>query len=324
MKRPNLTVLTDAPVNRILLDSARATGVELIGGRQISASREIVLSAGAIVSPKILMLSGIGDPADLSPHGIDIARPLSGVGKNLQDHAAVGAVMATKSRIPWGYSWPKLPYFIAHAFKYLFSRSGWFSAQLIESGGFIKSRPELERPDIQLVFVPGHRATPPKTIEVGHGYSAFAVLLRPESRGTVSLASADAKDSPVIDPQFFTREPDLDVLLWGLKECRRIIHGDVFNKYQPTETKPGPATQSDDDLKTYIRNVGGTIFHPAGTCKMGSDGEAVVDQRLRVHGLKGLRVADLSIVPTIVGGNTNAPAIMIGEKAADMIKQDNA
>jgi len=248
---------------------------------------------------------------------------LLGVGKNLQDHAVVGAIMSTKSRTPWGFSWPKLPYFGLEALKYIFARKGWFSAQLIESGGFIKSRPELERPDIQLVFVPGHRAVPPKVVEVGHGYSAFAVLLHPESRGVIKLASADPEDAPIIDPQFYSKEPDMDVLLWGLKECRRIVNNEVFQKYQPTESLPGKSAQTDEELKEYIRNFGSTIFHPAGTCKMGSDDQAVVDHRLRVHGLKGLRVVDLSIVPKIVGGNTNAPAIMIGEKAADMIKQDN-
>lgn len=322
LKRPNLTVITEAPVKRVLLKGGRATGVEIIGGRQIKASREIILSAGAVVSPKILMLSGIGDPADLAPHGIALEHELTGVGKNLQDHAAISAYMKTESRIPWGFSWPKLPAFAIDVFRYLFFRRGWFSAQLIESGGFIKSRPELDRPDIQLVFVPSHRALPPKVIEVGHGYSAVAVLLRPKSRGAVSLASNNPNDPPVIDPQFYTKEPDMDVMLWGLKEVRRIVNGEAFDKYRPTETFPGKDVQSDEELKEYIRNFGLTIFHPAGTCKMGDDDQAVVDNRLRVHGIEGLRVVDLSIVPTIVGGNTNAPAIMIGEKASDMIKED--
>jgi choline dehydrogenase-like flavoprotein len=215
MQRPNLTILTEAAVKRVLLDNDRASGIELIDGRQLSAKREIIVSAGAIASPKIFMLSGIGDPAELAPHGIELKHNLLGVGKNLQDHAVVGAIMSTKSRTPWGFSWPKLPYFGLEALKYIFARKGWFSAQLIESGGFIKSRPELERPDIQLVFVPGHRAVPPKVVEVGHGYSAFAVLLHPESRGVIKLASADPEDAPIIDPQFYSKEPDMDVLLWG-------------------------------------------------------------------------------------------------------------
>ena len=180
------------------------------------------------------------------------------------------------------------------------------------------------RPDIQLVLIPGHRAHPPNMVEIGHGYAAVAVLLRPQSRGAITLASANPQDPPVIDPHFFSQEHDLDTLLWGLKECRRLINSTVFDKYHPWETLPGPDVQTDEELKEYIRNWGGTIFHPAGTCKMGNDDLAVVDARLKVHGLEGLRVVDLSVVPTIVGGNTNAPTIMIGEKAADMIKEDNS
>jgi choline dehydrogenase-like flavoprotein len=322
MKRSNLTVHTNATVKRILINNGRATGVELIDGRELSANYEVILSAGALVSPKILMLSGIGDPEEITPHNIKMTHTLPGVGKNLQDHAAVWAAMKTVSRTPWGFSWPKLPYFAIEAIKYLFTQKGWFSAQLIESGGFVKSEPSLDRPDIQFVFMPGQRVPPPKIIEYGHGYSAVAVLLRPESRGTVRLKSANADDSPIIDPKFYSKKPDLDKLLWGLKECRRIIHGEVFNKYQPTETNPGVAIQTDDELKDYILNSAGTIFHPVGTCKMGNDDQAVVDHRLKVRGLKSLRIVDLSIAPRIVGGNTNAPAIMIGEKAADMIKQD--
>ena len=324
MKRSNLTIQTDAPVKRILIKNGSATGVELIDGRKITANCEIILSAGALISPKILMLSGIGDPVEITPHKIEMKHTLLGVGKNLQDHAAVWAAMKTISRTPWGFSWPKLPYFAIEAFKYLFTQKGWFSAQLIESGGFVKSDPTLDRPDVQFVFMPGQRVPPPKIIDYGHGYSAVAVLLRPKSRGTITLKSANPNDTPIIDPQFYSKEPDLDTLLWGLKECRRIIHGDVFNKYQPTETNPGQAIQTDKELKEYILNSAGTIFHPVGTCKMGNDDHAVVDNRLRVHGLTNLRVADLSIAPRIVGGNTNAPAIMIGEKAADMIKQDYA
>jgi len=324
MKRPNFTLMTNASVRQIVVENGRATGVVLADGRRLTASREIVLSAGAIMSPKIMMLSGIGDPADLQGHGIDLVHELKGVGKNLQDHAAVGTLMRTKSRIPWGFSWPKMPSFAWDTFRYLFARKGIFSSNLIESGGLMRTESGLDRPDIQLVFIPGHRVPPPKMLEVGHGYSAFAVLLRPKSRGTVTLASADPNEPPVIDPRFFSEEEDLDVLVKGLKECRRIIHADVFKKYEPWETAPGPDVQTDDGLKEFVRNSGGTIFHPVGTCKMGSDDMAVVDNRLRVHGLEGLRVADASIMPLVVGGNTNAPSIMIGEKCADMIKQDRA
>jgi choline dehydrogenase len=151
-----------------------------------------------------------------------------------------------------------------------------------------------------------------------------AVLLRPKSRGSVTLASANPEDTPVIDHHFYEAEEDLEVILKGLKEIRRIVHADTFTKYKPTETMPGKNVQTDAELKNYIRQYGATIFHPVGTCKMGDDSEAVVDERLRVRGVNGLRVADASIIPTIVGGNTNAPSIMIGEKASDMIKEDNS
>jgi choline dehydrogenase-like flavoprotein len=299
-----------------------AHGVELIDGKRIFCLREIILSAGALISPKILMLSGIGDPTEIRCHGIAVNHSLVGVGKNFQDHVAVWTTVETKSRTPWGFSWPKLPYFAVEALKYIFSNKGWFSAQLIESGGFVKSNPTLDRPDIQFVFMPGKRVPPPKVFEFGHGYSATAVLLRPKSRGKISLNSSAVEDPPVIDPQFFTKGSDMDVLLWGLKEARRITGSKVFKKYYPTEIMPGQSIQTDEKLKEYIRNNAGTIFHPVGTCKMGKDKEAVVDNQLRVHGLKRLRVVDLSIAPKIVGGNTNAVAIMIGEKASDMIKRD--
>ena len=320
MKRPNFTVMTDAPARRVRLENGRATGVELPGGRFVAARRETIVSAGAISSPKILMLSGIGDRAEIEKVGIDPVRHLPGVGKNLQDHVAIMTMMRTESRIPWGWSWPKMPSLAFDAVRYVFARRGIFSSNLIESGGFIRTEPGLDRPDIQLVFVPGHRAPPPKMIEYGHGYSGHAVLLRPKSRGTVALASADPDAPPVIDPRFFSEEEDLRVLIRGLKEARRINHAAVFDKYRPREIEPGEEVRTDEELAAYIRRFGATIFHPVGTCRMGNDDLAVVDAELRVKGVDGLRVADCSIMPTIVGGNTNAPAIMIGEKAADLIK----
>ncbi len=322
MKRANVQVMTDTPVDRVLIENGRARGVVVRDGRLLRAKREVIVSAGAIVSPKLLMLSGIGDGEQLGRHGIDVIHHLPGVGSNLQDHIAAGTMMRTRSRIPWGFSWPKAPSLALDAIKYLVARKGIYASQLIESGGFIRTEPGLRRPDIQLVFIPGHRAPPPKMLEVGHGYSAFAVLLRPKSRGSVRLASADPAAAPRIDPNFFADAQDLRVLTKGLKECRRIIHADAFKKYRPREIAPGEQTQSDQDLEAYIRASGATIFHPVGTCRMGNDAMAVVDARLRVRGLAGLRVSDCSVMPTIVGGNTNAPAIMIGEKTADMIKAD--
>lgn len=324
MKRKNLTVMTDAPVTRVVLDGKRAVGVELAGTRQIRARREVILSLGAIISPKILMLSGIGDPAELARHGISVQHALPGVGKNLQDHAAVGAAMRTVSNVPYGCSWPVLPRLAWNGIEYLLRRTGLLSSNLVESGGFIRTQRDLPRPDIQFVFVPGWRPTPPiKFVEFGaHGYSLFAVLLRPKSRGTVTLASSDPAAAPVIDPCFYSEEVDMEVMLRGLKEARRIIHAEPFQKYGPREASPGPDVQTDEALREYIRNNGSTIYHPVGTCKMGSDETSVVDARLHVHGIEALRVIDASIMPTICGGNTNAPTIMIGEKGADMVKEN--
>ena len=322
MDRPNLTVMTDAPVARIDLKEGRAVGVTLIDGRPLKADQEVILSAGAIVSPKLLMLSGIGDPDDLKPHGITVMNALRGVGKNLQDHVAAGVAMRTRSRTPWGFSWSQLPTYAWNAVKYLTQRKGLFAAQIIESGGFLRTDPEQVRPDIQLFFIPGHRPQPPAMIGVGHGFSLMAVLMRPKSRGTISLSSGDPSAPPVIDPEFFSADGDIHPMVKAVKECRRILHSEVFAKYGPWETTPGETMQSDAELEAHTRNTGGTIFHPVGTCKMGNDELAVVDERLRVHGVERLRVVDASIMPTIVGGNTNAPSIMIGEKASDMIKED--
>ena len=326
MNRKNLTVMTDAPVARVLLDGRRAVGVELggEGARRIRARREVILSLGAIISPKVLMLSGIGDGDALKTHGIEVLHHLPGVGRNLQDHAAIGVAMRTGSNIPYGMSWPVLPRLAWNGIEYLLRRTGLLASNLVESGGFIRTQRDLDRPDIQFVFVPGWRPTPPiKFVEFGvHGYSLFAVLLRPKSRGTVGLASRDPAASPLIDPRFYSEPVDMEVMLRGLKEARRIIHAEPFQKYKPRETSPGPDVQSDEALRNHVRTNGSTIYHPVGTCKMGNDAAAVVDARLRVRGIEALRVVDASIMPTICGGNTNAPTIMIGEKAADMIKED--
>ena len=320
--RKNLTVLTNAAAARVALSGKRATAVVLQDGRTVNARREVILSAGAIISPKILMLSGIGDGDDLKSNGIETIHHLPGVGRNHQDHAAIGMQMKTKSRIPYGFSVETMPRLAWGMFEYLFNRSGLYSSNMVESGGFIRTRRDLSRPDIQYVFTPGYRARAPKIIGYGHGYMMTSVLLRPKSRGRVSLQGPNPAAPPSIDPRFFTAGDDLDVILRGLKEARRIMHAGPFQKYEPAEFSPGADVQSDDDLRAFIRQYAATIFHPVGTCKMGSDDLAVVDARLRVRGIEGLRVVDGSIMPTVVGGNTNAPIIMIGEKASDMIKED--
>ncbi len=321
--RKNLTVLTNAPVDRLTIAQGRAIGVE-IGARRVAAKREVILAAGAILSPKLLLLSGIGNAGELARHGVPLAHHLPGVGRNLQEHTAVGVLMETESLVSYGISLPVLPRLAKSVLDYAFRRTGLFASNSVEAAAFLRSSSTLAKPDIKLTFMPGYRPLPPKVIGYGHGYALMTSLMHPKSRGRISLASADPAAPPVIDGQFFADPEDLETLLRGFKEARRVVHGEAFAKHRPREMLPGPDVRSDDAMRAYIRRAAATSFHPAGTCKMGpaSDPAAVVDARLRVHGIKGIRVIDASIMPTICGGNPNAPTIMIGEKGADMIKED--
>ncbi len=323
--RPNLKIITDAAVTRIVLEQGRARNVVVRQGQQqrtIAARREILLSAGSFVSPKLLMISGIGPAEEIRRHGIEVVRDIPGVGKNLCDHLSAGIYLRTRSRKPYGLSIPALPRLAWWVADYLLRRRGLFSSNMVEAGGFIRSDPAQPRPDIQCIFIPGYREPPPRMVGYGHGYLITAILLRPRSRGQVTLAGPDSMEPPVIDPNFFSEEEDLDDLTRGLKSVRRIVHTEVFEDYGAHEVLPGEQVTSDAELRDYVRNSAGTIFHPVSTCRMGPDAMSVVDERLRVRGVDGLRVVDASIMPTLVGGNTNAPTIMIAEKAADMIRED--
>ncbi len=324
-KRNNVEVITGGQVARVILDGKRATGVELIEKgqrRRISARREVILSAGAIGSPQLLMLSGIGDGDALSKLGVQVSHALPTVGKNLQDHISVRVEMDSSSMIPYGISIRALPKLALSVLEYLTMRRGLWSSNLVEGGGFIRTDPTLDRPDIQHVFVPAKRGTDGALLGWGHGYGLNAVLLRPKSRGEVRLGSADPGAAPEIDPRFFSDPEDLPVLLRGFNEVRRLLATPAFERYGGTEIWPGPEFDSDEALSAWIRENASTIFHPVGTCRMGGDAASVVDPELRVRGIESLRVVDASVMPNIVGGNTNAPTIMIGEKAADMIRQD--
>jgi choline dehydrogenase-like flavoprotein len=323
-KRHNLEVITGEQVARVTLDGLRATGVEMVRDgrrRKISARREVILSAGAIGSPQILMLSGIGDGAALAKHGIAVNHELAAVGRNLQDHVSARIEIDSKSVTPYGISLRAAPKIAWSVLEYLALRRGLWSSNLVEGGGFIRTEPGLERPDIQHVFVPAKRGVNGALLGWGHGYGLNAVLLRPKSRGEIRLASADPGAAPEIDPRFFSDPADLPVLLRGLRAARRLLSAPAFERYRGVEIWPGLEYDDDEALSGWIRQNASTIFHPVGTCRMGGDADAVVDPQLRVRGIDGLRVADASIMPEIVGGNTNAPVIMIGEKAADMIRQ---
>ncbi len=321
--RPNLTVITEGLVNRVVIEGSRVRAVELVVGtqvRRIEADKEIVLSAGAINSPGILMRSGIGDPDELKKLGITARHALPGVGRNLQDHFGAGVHLETDDTRFYGLSLRAIPQHIKNGLEYIFLRRGLIATNVFESGGFIKTDPSADRPDIQLTFFPGRLGRNGRVVGLGHGFGVAALVLRPKSRGTIKLASADPTARPLIDFNVFDDPDDMKVFLRGMKLARRIAHAPPLSDFKGREWAPGPNVQSDEELEAWSRMAVATIFHPAGTCRMGNGPDAVVDDQLRVHGLGGLRVADTSIMPRLVGGNTNAPTIMIGEKASDMIR----
>jgi len=320
--RKNLHIMSEATVTRINLDDGRAVGVTISQSgpdETISATREVILSAGSLLSPVILMKSGIGDPEVLKKAGIPLLHALPGVGKNLQDHPASTLYARSKSRLAYGLSLPAMPRLAWWIVDYLVRRKGLFASNIMEGGGFYKTDPALERPDIQHILMPAYRQPPPNMLAYGHGYSLNTILLRPKSRGKIGLSRDGA---PEIDLNMMGEEEDLETLLKALKQSRRLLNSPAFEVLEPEEFRPGPDVESDEELRAYIRTNAQTIYHPVGTCKMGpaSDGTAVVDDRLRLYGIEGLRVVDGSIMPTLTSGNTNAPIIMIAEKTADKIK----
>ena len=320
--RKNLTVITNGLADRVTFTGRRATGVTLQVGTQtrvLNARREVIVCAGAVASPLILMRSGIGAGAELRRHGIDVVHDLPGVGRNLQDHIASVVQHLSPTTIPYGISWRTVPWGAWNVLQYTLFRRGILANNLFHGGGFVRTQPTLDRPDIQFILMPAHRVPEGQT-GLGHGYGLVTVLLRPKSRGQVLLSDADPASAPRIEARFLSEPDDLELLLRGVKLGRRLLAAPAWNKVRGPEFRPGADVQSDDALRDYIRKTCGTVFHPVGTCRMGQDADAVVDPELRVQGVEGLRVVDASIMPTLIGGNTNAPTIMIAEKAGDMIR----
>ena len=322
LTRQNLKVEVEALITRVIIEDGRAVGIEYRQNgqlHQVRARREVILSCGAIGTPQVLMLSGIGDAEYLRRFDIPVVADLPGVGQNLQDHLDVN-IQYTCTQPVTLYAQVSSPLKMARiGAQYVFLGSGPGRSQGLEAGAFIKSRPELDAPDLQL-----HLINAPFSDHGGkqlkmHAFGLHMCALRPESRGHIGLKSAAPEDRPLIQPNSLAAENDLRTLRDAVKIARKIMAQPAFDPYRGEELNPGAAATTDADIDSFIRRTAITIYHPVGTAKMGNDRLAVVDSQLRVRGVKSLRVVDASIMPTLVGGNTNAPAIMIGEKAADMI-----
>ena len=322
LSRPNLKVITRAHAKRILFQGKRATGVlysKADKDHEVLARREVILCGGAFNSPQLLQLSGIGRPEDITPHGIEMRHELPGVGQNLQDHLDFVLAYKTRDRDNFGISLPGGLALIKHIRNWRKTGRSMIATPFAEGAAFLKTESGLERPDIQLHFVISIVDDHARKLHLGHGFSCHICVLRPKSRGTVGLNSADPMAPPRIDPNFLAEAEDLQVLIRGTRLCRQIMQAEPLASYVKKELfidgEPDDAT-----LEQHIRARADTIYHPVGTCKMGLDDMAVVDPELRVRGMEALRVVDASVMPRLIGGNTNAPTIMIAEKAAQMIQ----
>ena len=323
--RANLRVETTARATRILFEGKRAVGVEYRQGtetRQIRARREVIVASGAFQTPQLLMLSGIGDHAALAKHGIATTHHLPGVGQNLQDHPDF--IFAYMSDSPYftGMSFSGIVHQLRAIMQYRRERRGPMTSNFAECGGFLKTHPDLDVPDIQLHFGMAIVDDHGRKRRWGRGFSCHVCLLRPKSRGSVSLHSADPMAAPLIDPNFLGEVDDLESMVAGYKTTRRLMETPALRALEKKDLFT-QGVSTDDDIRALLRARVDTVYHPVGTAKMGvGDALAVVDPKLRVYGLEGLRIVDASVMPTLIGGNTNAPTIMIGEKAADMIKAE--
>lgn len=324
LERSNLDVITDARVTRVVMDGRRATGVSYKQGMEYTQLRlndngEVLLSGGAVNSPQLLMLSGIGAADELKEHGIPLVHDLPEVGKNLQDHLDITIMSAANSRKPIGVALSFLPRGIGGIYSYIFHNKGFLTSNVAESGGFVKSTPEQARPNLQFHFLPTFLKDHGRKIAFGYGYTLHICDLLPKSRGRIGLKSPDPLDDPLIDPKYLEDPEDMQTMIAGVKIGRRIFDAPAMAAHCKHEVVPGSAVQSDEQIAADIRKRAETIYHPVGTCRMGSDPQSVVDPALKVRGIEGLRVIDASIMPRLVAGNTNAPTMMIAENAADII-----
>lgn len=319
LDRPNLTAVTGAQATRVRFDGREAVGVEYVRDgsstpETVDTSEEVILSAGAINSPQLLMLSGVGPADHLTDHDVSVVHDLPGVGRNLQDHLQAKVNYACEKPVTLEGAdslWNLL--------KYLLLKRGPLTSNVAEAGGFTSVSEADDRPDVQFHFGPSYSVDHGFDNPDGHGFWLGVLRLRPDSRGRITLGSTDPFDDPRIDPQYLTEGDDLEVLRDGLKLVREILGAEPFDDYRGRLVSPESGLESDEQLTEHIRETAATLYHPVGTCKMGDDDMAVVDERLAVHGLDRLRVVDASVMPTITSGNTDAPTTMIAEKAADYI-----
>ncbi len=323
LTRGNVDLRTHARVLRLLIEGGRVVGVVVSRDGVVSdlrAHREVLLCAGAVQSPQVLLLSGIGPAAELAALGITPVLDRPSVGANLHDHLACPILMQTDDPTSYGLSLRALPRGAMHLLQYLVSRSGPLAGNVFESVAFLRTAPDLERPDVQFVFQPAARPRPGFPLPIGHGFAISPVHLYPHSRGRLTLAGPDAFAAPLIDPGLLSDERDIEPMMRALRLTRRFFAAESFRPYRATEVAPGPKAADDAGLLEHLKNFAYTVHHQVGTCRMGSDSAAVVDPDLRVRGMEGLRVIDASVMPSIVGGNTNAVVVMIAERAADLIR----
>jgi len=327
MARPNLTVVTEALVNRVLFTGNKATGVEWLQGKQVHSAncdQEILLSAGALQSPQVLQLSGIGPADTLRRAGVGVRLDSPGVGANLQDHYQARVIVQLNKPMSLNNDVRNPLKLIQMGAQWLFAQRGPLTVSAGQVGGMIRSPiARDERADVLLNVMPLSVDKPGDPLHQFSGFSASAAQCRPESRGKLEIVSDSPHESPKIDAGYFTAPHDIKVLVEGLKALRDIFNQPSFKGLVKDEYFPGPATASDTDLETFARNKGGTVFHASGTCRMGSDSNAVVDPQLRVNGVSGLRVIDASVMPTMTSANTNAATIMIGERGAALVRQQS-
>ena len=323
--RQNLTIVTHAHATKIEFEGKRAVGVRYRQGsaeKSIRVRKELILSSGAFGSPQLLMLSGVGDGEQLKQHGVDVHHDLPGVGKNLQDH--LDFILAYKSKLKEGFgvALSAGPKFLSEVLKWRKNGESMIASPFAEGAAFLKTNPALDRPDIQLHFVISIVDDHARKLHHGYGFSCHVCVLRPKSVGEVFLLSDDPLAAPGIDPKFLSDPEDLRVLVEGAKLTRKILNAPALEPYRGKELYTRP-DMSDREWEGHIRERADTVYHPVGTCKMGVDEMSVVDPKLKVRGLDGLRVVDASIMPKLIGGNTNAPTIMIAEKAVDLIRQEH-